>query len=358
MTDTKRGSQPLGLGPLQIIGAPVADGAMPLRATPVTATPAEGGHTEQVVIVGSGPAGLTAAIYTARANLQPLVIAGYVPGGQLMITSDVENYPGFPEGIQGPELMEKMRQQALRFGARILDVDVESVDFSGRPFRVRAGGVEYRANAVIVASGASALWLGLENETRLRGRGVSACATCDGFFFRDRTVVVVGGGDTALEEALFLTRFATEVILVHRRSELRGSKIMRDRVLSHPKIRVLWDAVVTDVVGGDTVTGVRLRNVVSGEEWVEPTDGLFVAIGYRPNTAVFADVLETDERGYLVVRDESGSNVDGVFVAGDVHDHRYRQAVTAAGDGCRAAIDAERWLEAQGLAEAVTATAW
>ena len=352
MTELKR------LGPLQIIGTPVADGAEPLHAAPVSGVRAEGDRVEQVVIVGSGPAGLTAAIYTARANLQPLVIAGYVPGGQLMITSDVENYPGFPEGIQGPELMEKMRQQALRFGARILDVDVESVDFSSRPFRLRAGGVEHRANSVIVASGASALWLGLENETRLRGRGVSACATCDGFFFRDRKVVVVGGGDTALEEAVFLTRFASEVVLVHRRGELRGSKIMRDRVLAHPKIRVAWDAVVTDVLGGDTVTGVRLRNVVSGEQWDEPTDGVFVAIGYRPNTAVFAGVLETDERGYLVVRDESGSNVEGVFVAGDVHDHRYRQAVTAAGDGCRAAIDAERWLEAQGLAEAVTATAW
>jgi len=312
----------------------------------------------ELIVIGGGPAGYTAALYAARANLNPLVIEGFSWGGQLMITSDVENYPGFPEGIQGPDLMDKMRQQALRFGARILDVDVESVDFSARPFRLRAGGVEHRANSVIVASGASALWLGLENETRLRGRGVSACATCDGFFFRDRKVVVVGGGDTALEEALFLTRFASEVLVVHRRGELRGSKIMRDRVLAHPKIRVAWDAVVTDVLGGDTVTGVRLRNVVSGEQWDEPTDGVFVAIGYRPNTAVFAGVLETDGRGYLVVRDESGSNVEGVFVAGDVHDHRYRQAVTAAGDGCRAAIDAERWLEAQGLAEAVTATAW
>jgi thioredoxin reductase (NADPH) len=319
---------------------------------------AEGGRHSKVVIVGSGPAGLTAAIYAARANLEPIVIAGYVPGGQLMITSDVENYPGFPEGIQGPELMQKFREQAERFGTRIIDVDLEQVDLSGRPFRLWADKREYTADSVIVATGASALWLGLENETRLRGRGVSACATCDGFFFRGKKVAVVGGGDTALEEATFLTRFAPEVVLVHRRDQLRGSKIMQQRALDNPKISVQWNSEVVDVLGGEKVSGLRLRDTVSGEESELEAEGLFVAIGYKPNTDVFRDWLDVDDKGYLVVTDETHTKIDGVFVAGDVHDHRYRQAVTAAADGCKAAIDAERWLESQGIAEAATATAW
>ncbi|MDQ3493091.1 MAG: thioredoxin-disulfide reductase [Chloroflexota bacterium] len=317
----------------------------------------EGGHAK-VVIIGSGPAGLTAAIYAARANLAPIVMAGYVPGGQLMITSDVENYPGFPDGVQGPELMDMFRKQAERFGTRMVDVDVERVDFSQRPFRIWAPGTQYTADSVIVATGASALWLGLENETRLRGRGVSACATCDGFFFRGKKVAVVGGGDTALEEATFLTRFATEVRMLHRRDQFRGSKIMRDRALENPKISVSWNTEVVDVLGEQTVSGLRLRDTVSGEETEEDVDGLFLAIGYKPNTDIFRDQLEVDERGYLVVTDETHSRIEGVFVAGDVHDHRYRQAVTAAADGCKAAIDAERWLESQGIAEAGTASAW
>ncbi|MBA3778717.1 MAG: thioredoxin-disulfide reductase [Chloroflexi bacterium] len=312
----------------------------------------------KLIIVGSGPAGLTAAIYAARANLEPIVIAGYAPGGQLMITSDVENYPGFPEGVQGPELMALFRQQAERFGTRFVDLDVDRVDFGQRPFRLWAGDVEYRAESVVVATGASALWLGLENETRLRGRGVSACATCDGFFFKNRKVAVVGGGDTALEEATFLTKFADEVLLLHRRDSFRGSKIMQDRALAHPKIRVRWNTEVLDVLGENSVDGLKLRDTVSGEETVEAAQGLFIAIGYKPNTDLFRDWLDLDGQGYLVVRDETGSKIDGVFIAGDVHDHRYRQAITAAGDGCRAAIDAERWLEAQGITESATASAW
>ena len=314
-------------------------------------------HTK-VLIIGSGPSGLTAAIYAARANLEPIVIAGYAPGGQLMITSDVENFPGFPEGIQGPELMQKFREQAERFGTRFIDIDVDSVDFSSRPFRAWADKVEYTAESVIVATGASALWLGLDNETRLRGRGVSACATCDGFFFRGKKVAVVGGGDTALEEATFLTRFASEVVLLHRRDRFRGSKIMQERALANPKISVRWNTEVADVLGEEKVEGLRLRDTLEGGELDEPMEGLFVAIGYKPNTDAFRDWLEIDDKGYLVVTDETRTKIDGVFIAGDVHDHRYRQAITAAADGCKAAIDAERWLEAQGIAEAATATAW
>jgi len=318
----------------------------------------EGENHAKVLILGSGPAGLTAAIYAARANLEPIVIGGYAPGGQLMITSDVENYPGFPEGIQGPELMQKFREQAERFGTRFVDVDAEQVDFSGRPFRIWADRREYTADAVIIATGASALWLGLDSETRLRGRGVSACATCDGFFFRGKKVAVVGGGDTALEEATFLTRFATEVVLLHRRDQLRGSKIMQQRTLANPKISVEWNTEVADVLGEDKVTGLTLRDTVTGEEREASMEGLFVAIGYKPNTDIFRDWLEVDEKGYLVATDHTRSKIEGVFIAGDVHDHRYRQAVTAAGDGCKAAIDAERWLESEGIAQAATATAW
>ena len=325
---------------------PAVVSAMPSRPVP----PTHGAREQvqaRVVIVGSGPAGLTAAIYTARANLEPIVIGGVVGGGQLMITSDVENYPGFPDGVQGPELMGLFRAQAQRFGARIVDADVDHVDLGVRPFRLWAAGVEYRAQAVIVATGAEALWLGLESETRLRGRGVSACATCDGFFFRDKEIAVVGGGDTALEEALYLTHFASKVHLIHRRDAFRGSKIMQDRAATHPKIELHLNRTVEEVLGAEHVDGIRLhRTDGSGDETL-PLDGLFVAIGHRPNVAVFRDWLDTDDKGYLHVEGAStASNIDGVFVAGDVDDSRYRQAVTAAGEGCRAAIDVERWLEA------------
>jgi thioredoxin reductase (NADPH) len=318
-----------------------------------------GGRTEsKLIIVGSGPAGLTAAIYAARANLEPIVLAGSAPGGQLMITSDVENYPGFPDGIQGPELMAAFREQAERFGTQVVDVDIDRVDFSSRPFRIWARGTEYRGESVIVATGASALWLGLESETRLRGRGVSACATCDGFFFRDKEIAVVGGGDTALEEATFLTRFASKVHLLHRRDAFRGSKIMIDRAMANPKIAIRLNTAVDEVLGEAKVSGLRLRDTQTGDTDEVDMEGLFIAIGYRPNTDAFRDWLEIDDKGYLVVHDETGSKVEGVFIAGDVHDHRYRQAVTAAADGCKAAIDAERWLESQGIAEASTAGAW
>ena len=327
---------------------PIAPIAMegPADATPVAAVGSGGAHA-RVLIIGSGPAGLTAAIYAARADLEPLVIAGLVPGGQLMITSEVENFPGFPEGIDGPALMANMRAQAERFGARLHDFDVESVDFSERPFKVVAGGVEYTADSVIVATGASAIWLDLENETRLRGRGVSACATCDGFFFRDKKIAVVGGGDSALEEALFLTKFASEVVLIHRRDEFRGSRIMQNRAKTHPKVSIEWNTQVTDVLGEDKIEALELTDTNTGDKREMPIEGLFIAIGHKPNTEVFREHLDIDPKGYLQVLDHTHSNVEGVFVAGDVHDHRYRQAITAAGDGCRAAMDAERWLEEQ-----------
>ena len=342
-------------------GAAVESVVRPRPGGPVGG-PADGADRDEnrtkVLIIGSGPAGLTAAIYAARANLEPIVLAGVVPGGQLMITTDVENYPGFADGILGPELMARFREQAERFGTRIVDVDVERVDLSERPFRAWAHGIEYRADAVIVATGASALWLGIESETRLRGRGVSACATCDGFFFRDKEIAVVGGGDTAIEEATFLTRFATKVHLLHRRESFRASKIMIDRAIAHPKIEIHTNTAVDEVLGGTKVEGLRLRDTTTGALRDVPMEGLFVAIGYRPNTEVFREQLEVDDKGYLVVHDETGSKIEGVFVAGDVHDHRYRQAVTAAADGCKAAIDAERWLEAEGISEATTAGAW
>jgi thioredoxin reductase (NADPH) len=350
------GGAPLGM-PVIDLGVEPPE-SVPAAGGPATAT-ADPGRTEsKLVIVGSGPAGLTAAIYAARANLEPIVLGGTTPGGQLMLTSDVENYPGFPEGIQGPELMALFRAQAERFGALVLDVDVDLVDLSGRPFRLWARGVEYRAQSVVVATGASAMWLGLESEARLRGRGVSACATCDGFFFRDREIGVVGGGDTAFEEATYLTRFASRIHLLHRRDTFRASKIMVDRARNHPKIEIHTNVAIDEVLGQEKVSGVRLRDTQTGDPSELPLDGLFIAIGHRPNTDAFRDWLDVDDKGYLIVRDKTNTKVEGVFVAGDVHDHRYRQAVTAAGDGCMAAIDAERWLESQGIAEASTLTAW
>jgi thioredoxin reductase (NADPH) len=314
----------------------------------------------KVAIIGSGPAGLTAAIYAARANLEPVVFAGNAPLGQLMITSDVENYPGFPHGIMGPELMQLFRDQAERFEATLLDQDVTKVDFSKRPFKMWVGDELWRADAVIVATGASALWLGLTSEEEFRGRGVSACATCDGFFFRDRDVAVVGGGDTALEEALFLTKFASKVTMLVRRDEFRGSKIMQDRAFAHPKVEVVWNKEVTDVRGDMTVTQLALRDTATGDESTLDVQGMFVAIGYKPNTDLFKGQLDLDPRGYCKTADDGDTNttIEGVFVAGDVHDHRYRQAVTAAGDGCKAAIDAERWLESIGEVQRVTASNW
>jgi thioredoxin reductase (NADPH) len=318
-----------------------------------------GGRTEsKVLIIGSGPAGLTAAIYAARANLEPIVLAGSTPGGQLMLTSEVENYPGFPEGIDGPELMARFRAQAERFGTHVVDVDIDRVDFSSRPFRAWARGTEYRGETVIVATGASALWLNLESEQRLRGRGVSACATCDGFFFRDREIAVVGGGDSAMEEANYLTRFASKVHLLHRRDAFRASKIMIDRTYSNPKIEMHTSTTVEEVLGDAKIEALRLRDSRTDDERIMPIEGLFIAIGHKPNTDVFRDWLDADEKGYLVAHDHTASRIPGVFIAGDVQDHRYRQAITAAGDGARAAIDAERWLESEGIAERATATAW
>ena len=317
------------------------------------------GRTEtKLLIVGSGPAGLTAAIYAARASLEPIVLAGSTPGGQLMLTSDVENYPGFPDGIQGPDLMNLFRAQAERFGTQVVDVDIDRVDLSGRPFRIWARGVEYRAQSVIVATGASAMWLGLESESRLRGRGVSACATCDGFFFRDKEIAVVGGGDTAFEEAIYLTRFASKIHMLHRRDEFRASRIMVERAKQSPKIEIHTNTAVDEVLGDEKVSGLQLRDTTTDETRILPADGVFIAIGHKPNTEAFRDWLEVDPKGYLVVHDKTNSKIEGVFIAGDVHDHRYRQAVTAAGDGCMAAIDAERWLESQGITEANTLTAW
>jgi thioredoxin reductase (NADPH) len=355
MTDTPN---PFGGFSITMVDDPADAAAVPAPGGPSTVESGEGRVDSKLVIVGSGPAGLTAAIYAARANLEPIVIAGSAPGGQLMLTSDVENYPGFPDGIQGPELMAAFRAQAERFGAKIMDVDIDRVDFSERPFRIWGRGTEYRGQAVVVATGASALWLGIESETRLRGRGVSACATCDGFFFKDREIAVVGGGDTAFEEATYLTRFATKVHLLHRRDTFRASKIMVDRALAHPKIEIHPNVAVEEVVGAEKVRGVKLKDTQTGKLSDLDVEGLFIAIGYEPNTVAFRDWLEVDEKGYLVVHDETRSKVDGVFIAGDVHDHRYRQAVTAAADGCKAAIDAERWLEAQGITEVATATAW
>ncbi|HVE75874.1 MAG TPA: thioredoxin-disulfide reductase [Actinomycetota bacterium] len=314
----------------------------------------------KAIVVGSGPAGLTAALYLARANLDPLVIEGFEAGGQLMLTSEVENYPGFSDGIMGPDLMTTFRKQAERFGAQYITDDATDVAVSSRPFRITVAGDEYTAEAVIVSTGASAKMLGLENERRLLGRGVSTCATCDGAFFRERRLIVVGGGDSAMEEALFLTRFASSVTVVHRREELRASKIMQERALANSKINFIWNSGIEEILGDTTVTGVRIKNLLNGESTEMPIDGVFVAIGHTPNTKLFENKLELDDAGYLVVGSRLSSDfdpvspfatrtsVEGVFGAGDVVDHVYRQAVTAAGMGCMAAIDTERWLEAQG----------
>ena len=314
------------------------------------------GSTDDVrnlIVIGSGPAGFAAALYAARANLEPLVLKGLEAGGQLMLTTDVENYPGFVDGILGPELMDQMEKQAARFGAEILPVHVTRVDLSSRPFGVWAGDQEWRARTIVIATGATARWLDVPGEERLRGRGVSACATCDGFFFRDRELLVVGGGDSAMEEATFLTRFASKVTIVHRRDEFRASKIMQERALSNPKIDVTWNSEVVEIVGDGAVTGVRLRDTVTGETRERSVDGVFMAIGHTPNTQLFAEWLDLDPDGYIVVREpRTQTSIDGVFAAGDVTDRIYRQAVTAAGQGCKAAIDAERLLEAESHAGA------
>ncbi len=304
-------------------------------------------NTENVIIIGSGPAGYTAAIYAARANLKPLMFEGLTPGGQLMITSDVENYPGFDEGITGPELMEVMRKQAQRFETRFITKDITRVDFSKRPFKVWEEDEKYQAQTVIITTGASAKWMGIDSEKKFMGKGVSACATCDGAFFKNKNVVVVGGGDSAMEEATFLTRFCPTVYLIHRREEFRASKIMQDRVLKNLKIKPLYNSVIEEIVGTNVVNGVRLKNVVDGKTSDLKVDGVFMAIGHSPNTKIFKDFIKTNETGYLLTKPGTTStNIPGIFAAGDVQDHVYRQAVTAAGSGCMAALEAERFLEA------------
>lgn len=308
----------------------------------------------EVLIIGSGPAGLTAAIYTARASLAPLVIEGEPsstsdqPGGQLMLTTEVENFPGFPNGIMGPELMINFREQAMRFGAIFVTEKVTAVDFSERPFRVWVRGTEYTADSIIVSTGARSLMLGLPEEQHLLGHGLSTCATCDGFFFRGHEIAVVGGGDSAIEEATFLTKFASKVTLIHRRDSLRASKIMQERALNNPKIEMRWNSTVTALHGTDTLTGATVTDVNTGEETLLPVTGVFVAIGHRPNTDLFAGILDMEDNGYLITKPGSTyTNIEGVFACGDVQDHTYRQAITAAGSGCMAALDSERWLEAQ-----------
>lgn len=303
---------------------------------------------ENVIIIGSGPAGLTAAIYTARANLKPLVFEGYQYGGQLMTTTEIENFPGFEEGINGPELMEEMRLQAQRFQARLIQKDVEAIDVSQRPFKVTVEGDVYETKAVIIATGANARMLGLDAEKRLIGRGVSTCATCDGFFYTGKEIVMVGGGDSAMEEAIFLTRFATRVSVVHRRDELRASKIMQERAFKNEKIQFIWNSVVEDILGDAKVTGVRLRNVKTDAVTDMPCDGFFLAIGHVPNTTLLQGQIDLDAQGYIITQNKStATSVSGVFAAGDVQDSKYRQAITAAGSGCMAALEVERFLEAE-----------
>ena len=308
--------------------------------------------TRDVIIIGSGPAGLTAAIYAARASLSPLVIEGEPsstsdqPGGQLMLTTDVENFPGFPDGIMGPDLMMRMREQAIRFGAEFLTAKATKVDFSDRPFRVWVRDELYVADSIIVSTGAQSLMLGLDSEARLLGHGLSTCATCDGFFFRGQEIAVVGGGDSAVEEALFLTKFASNVTLIHRRDTLRASKIMQERIFANPKMSFRWNSVVTDLIGTEKLEGAVVQDVQTGSTATLPVTGMFVAIGHRPNTDLFTGMLDMEDTGYLVTRPGTTyTNVDGVFACGDVQDHTYRQAITAAGSGCMAAIDCERWLE-------------
>lgn len=303
-----------------------------------------------VIIIGSGPAGYTSALYTSRANLKPLLFEGYMSGGQLMTTTDVENFPGYPDGVMGPEMMIQFKQQAERFGTECLAQNVDAVDFSQRPFKVVSQGKDYFAHAIIIATGAEAKYLGLESEKKLLSKGVSACATCDGAFFKGEKLALVGGGDTAMEEALFLTRFASSVTVIHRRDGLRASKIMQERAMASDKINFYWNTVVTECIGTDKLEALKLKNIVTGEEHQEDFGGLFVAIGHKPNTELFKDCLSLDDQGYILTKDKSSkTNIDGVFACGDVQDHVYRQAITAAGSGCMAAIDAERWLESQSL---------
>jgi len=297
-----------------------------------------------VIIIGSGSAGYTAAVYSCRAGRKTLLIAGSIPGGQLMLTSDVENFPGFPESILGPELMEQMRKQAERFDPEILYDDASKVNFRSKPFEVTVGKRSFQGKTVIISTGANAKWLGIPSETKFRGHGVSSCATCDGYFFKEKDVVVVGGGDTALEEATFLSNITRKVTVVHLRDKLRASQIMQDRSQQNPKIRFVWDSVVEEILGDSNVTGVKSRNIKTGKEQLLKTDGVFVAIGYEPNTSIFKGQVDLNPKGYIITRNETETNVPGIFAAGDVRDFRYRQAVTAAADGCKAAIDADRFI--------------
>lgn len=301
-------------------------------------------ETYKVIIIGSGPAGLTAALYAARANLKPLVIAGLTYGGQLMLTSEVENFPGFEQGIMGPELMQKMIRQAERFGAEFVYEDAAKVDFGKSPFKVLVDQKEYSGKSVIIATGASSMWLGLPSEEKYRGKGVSSCATCDGFFFKDKEIIVVGGGDTAVEESLYLTKFVKKITILNRSEKFRASKILFDRAKAHPKIEFQTNKVVEEFLGNDRLNAVRIKDVVSGKIEQMPTEGAFIAIGHKPNTEIFKGQIELDEKGYIVPKDHTQTNIPGVFVAGDVRDHRYRQAVTAAGMGCMAALDAEKFM--------------
>lgn len=301
----------------------------------------------KVIIIGSGPAGLTAAIYAARGGIEPVVVPGNEPGGQLILTTDVENFPGFPDGIKGPDLMENMRKQAERFGTQFVDGAVTSIDFSSKPFKVTVGDQTLTSETVIIATGSSAMWLGLDSEKRLKGKGVSACATCDGFFFKGKDVVVVGGGEVALEEALFLAKLTKSVKVIHRRDELRAMRIMQQRAFSNPKISFVWNSVVEEILGEKKVESVRIKNVQTGEKSEIKCDAVFVAIGHKPNTEIFRGYVELDSKGYVMKYEESKTSVEGVFVAGDVYDYTYRQAVTAAGSGCKAAIDLIRYLESK-----------